>query len=163
MELDMRTSPTSVFEVEEVLAPRQKASRLWIGLLLAMMAVSSISIAACAAAAAPGAGAGEPAALPDEISVDEAYQKYQDGVFLLDVRTQEEWDDYHAPNTTLIPLDELESRLGELPQNEEIVVVCRSGNRSQIGRDILRNNGFKQTTSVSGGLNAWRAAGYPIE
>jgi rhodanese-related sulfurtransferase len=95
--------------------------------------------------------------------VDEAYQKYQDGVFLLDVRTQEEWDEYHAPDTTLIPLDQLEGRLDELPQDEEIVVVCRSGNRSQAGRDILRNNGFERSTSMSGGLNAWRAAGYPIE
>ena len=61
------------------------------------------------------------------------------------------------------PLNELESRLDELPQNEEIVVVCRSGNRSQVGRDTLRNNGFEQTTSMSDGLKAWRAAGYPTE
>jgi rhodanese-related sulfurtransferase len=95
--------------------------------------------------------------------VDEAYEKYQEGVFFLDVRTRQEWDEYHAPNTTLIPLDQLESRLDELPANEEIVVVCRSGNRSQSGRDILRNNGFAETTSMSGGLGAWRAAGYPTE
>jgi rhodanese-related sulfurtransferase len=144
-----------------VSAPRQKARWPWIGLLAALLAVSSLSIAACGASSATGGGA--TAGLPDEISVDEAYQAYQDGTFLLDVRTQEEWDDYHAPNTTLIPLDELEGRLDELPQNEEIVVVCRSGNRSQAGRDILRNNGFEQTTSMAGGLNAWRAAGYPIE
>jgi rhodanese-related sulfurtransferase len=157
----MRTNPTSVSKVEEVLAPRRKARWPWVGLLSVLLTVYSVSFAACGIA--PGAGPGAPAGMPDEISVDEAHQKYQDGVFLLDVRTQEEWDDYHAPNTTLIPLDELESRLDELPQNEEIVVVCRSGNRSQAGRDILRNNGFEQTTSMSGGLNAWRAAGYPVE
>jgi rhodanese-related sulfurtransferase len=156
----MRKSPRSVSDVK-ILAPRQKAFWPWIGLLLALLAISSLSITACGTA--PGAGAKAPAVQPDEISVDEAYQKYQEGVFLLDVRTQEEWDEYHAPNTTLIPLDELEGRLDELPQNEEIVVVCRSGNRSQVGRDILRNNGFEQTTSMSGGLKAWRAAGYPIE
>ncbi len=145
----------------KALAFRQNASWLWFGLLLALLAVSSLSISGCSTA--PVAGAEAPAALPVEISVDKAYQKYQAGVFLLDVRTQEEWDEYHAPNTTLIPLDDLESRLDELPQNEEIVVVCRSGNRSQVGRDILRNNGFEQTTSMSGGLKAWRAAGYPVE
>jgi len=101
--------------------------------------------------------------LPAEISVQEAYKLYQDGTFVLDVRTPEEWNDFHAPNTTLIPLDELESRVNELPKDREIVVICRSGNRSAVGRDILLNAGFSQVTSVDGGLTAWRAAGYPVE
>ena len=102
------------------------------------------------------------AGLPAEISVDQAYQKYNAGAFVLDVRTPEEWVEYHAPNTTLIPLDELPDRLAELPQDQEIVVVCRSGNRSQAGRDILLNAGFEEVSSMAGGLNAWRTAGYPI-
>ncbi len=102
-------------------------------------------------------------ALPAEISVSEAYDKYQSGAYLLDVRTQEEWDEFHAPNTTLIPLDQLSSRLNEIPHGKEIVVVCRSGNRSQQGRDILLNGGFEQVTSMQGGLNEWRASGYPVE
>lgn len=97
-----------------------------------------------------------------EISVEEAYQKYQAGTFVLDVRTPEEWDEYHAPNTTLIPLDELPNRLSELPKDQEIVVVCRSGNRSQQGRDILLDAGFN-ATSMAGGLKEWYAMGYPIE
>lgn len=151
----------------KVLALEHKPTRFWIGLfMLVLFFIVSFNLASCASA--PAAVAEPPAVevvseLPAEISVDEAYQKYQEGTFLLDVRTPEEWDEYHAPNTTLIPLDELEFRLDELPEGEEIVVVCRSGNRSQIGRDILLSNGFDQTTSVSGGLKAWRAAGYPIE
>ncbi len=101
--------------------------------------------------------------LPAEITVDEAYDKYQEGTFVLDVRTQGEWDEYHAPNTTLIPLDQLPTRVNELPQDQEIVVICRSGNRSQVGRDILLDAGFEQVTSSAGGLKAWSAAGYPIE
>jgi len=101
--------------------------------------------------------------LPGEISVNEAFTKYQQGAFMLDVRTQEEWNEYHAPNTTLIPLDQLASRVNELPRDKEIVVVCRSDNRSQEGRDILLNAGFTQVTSMKGGLNEWRASGYPIE
>jgi len=104
-----------------------------------------------------------PAGLPSEISVGDAYTRYQNGAFLLDVRTQEEWNDFHAPNTTLIPLDQLSARLNELPRDKEIVVVCRSGNRSQQGRDILLNAGFQQVTSMTGGLNEWRASGYPVE
>jgi rhodanese-related sulfurtransferase len=157
----MNKSRGTVYDVTP-LSAQQKGMWLWIGLLLALLAVFSLGgVTACRTASPAGAEA--QAVLPDEISVAEAYQKYQEGVFLLDVRTQEEWDEFHAPNTTLIPLDELEGRLDELPQNEEIVVVCRSGNRSQVGRDILRDNGFEQSTSMSGGLNAWRAAGYPVE
>jgi rhodanese-related sulfurtransferase len=107
-------------------------------------------------------GANSAVTLAREISVDEAYSMYQSGAFVLDVRTVEEWNEYHAPNTTLIPLDELASRLSEVPRDKEIVVVCRSGNRSREGRDILLNAGFERVTSMAGGLNEWRAKGYPI-
>ena len=100
--------------------------------------------------------------LAREVSVDKAYEMYQGGVYVLDVRTQAEWDEYHAPNTTLIPLDQLPARLGEVPKDREIVVVCRSGNRSQEGRDILLAAGYN-ATSMTGGLNEWYAMGYPIE
>ncbi len=106
-------------------------------------------------------GGSQAASLPPEISVQQAYQKYQQGVFLLDVRTQPEWDEFHAPNAVLIPLDELPSRLSELPKDQEIVVICRSGNRSAVATDILRQNGFN-AASAAGGMNAWRAAGYPV-
>ena len=99
--------------------------------------------------------------LPASVSVDEAYQMYQEGTFVLDVRTPEEWNEFHAPNTTLIPLDELASRVDELPKDQPIVVVCRSGNRSQAGRDILLQAGF-DATSMNGGLNEWRAKGYTV-
>jgi rhodanese-related sulfurtransferase len=101
-------------------------------------------------------------ALPSEISVDEAYEMYNEGAFLLDVRTQEEWDEYHAPGTTLIPLDELPDRLAEIPNDQTIVVVCRSGNRSQQGRDILLDAGYEQVTSMANGLKTWRAQGFPV-
>jgi rhodanese-related sulfurtransferase len=100
--------------------------------------------------------------VPLEITVDEAYQKYQAGTYLLDVRTQEEWNAVRVPNATLIPLDQLESRLSEIPQGKEIMVICRSGNRSQVGRDILLENGFSQVTSLQGGIQEWQAAGYPV-
>jgi rhodanese-related sulfurtransferase len=136
----------------------RKRNRGWfgLGLLMAVLAFLVLSVAACAEAE-------KTETLAREISVEEAQQMYQEDAFFLDVRTQEEWDEFHIPNTTLIPLNELESRLAELPDNEEIVVVCRSGNRSQSGRDILLNNGFEQATSMAGGVTEWRSKGYPIE
>lgn len=98
-----------------------------------------------------------------EITVEEAYQKYQQGVFFLDVREPDEWDNFHIPNTTLIPLGKLPDRLGELPRDQEIVVVCNSGNRSQTGRDTLLQAGFTNVTSMAGGVTGWSDLGYPIE
>ncbi|MBI3172972.1 MAG: rhodanese-like domain-containing protein [Chloroflexi bacterium] len=100
--------------------------------------------------------------LPAEISVQEAYQKYQQGVFLLDVRRPDEWDMYHVANTVQIPLDELSSRLSELPKDQPIMIICHSGNRSGQAQAILAQAGFN-ATSVAGGMIAWNQAGYPLE
>jgi rhodanese-related sulfurtransferase len=99
--------------------------------------------------------------LPSEISVAEAMTKRDSGAFMLDVRQPEEWNEAHIPDSTLIPLDQLPNRINELPKDQVIVVVCRSGNRSAQGRDILLEAGFTDVTSMAGGLNQWKTAGYP--
>lgn len=100
-------------------------------------------------------------ALPDEISVAQALDKREAGAYMLDVREPDEWNEFNMPGATLIPLGELASRVDEVPKDREVVVVCRSGNRSATGRDILKEAGFSQVTSMAGGMNEWRSAGYP--
>jgi len=126
----------------------------WLWIALALLGILTLMTACGSSSSGNGS-------LPSEISVEQAHEKYDAGVFFLDVRTPEEWDAVHIPNTTLIPLDELSSRTNELPKDQEIVVVCRSGNRSQQGRDILKSAGFEQVTSMSGGVTQWSANGYP--
>jgi rhodanese-related sulfurtransferase len=99
----------------------------------------------------------------NEITVAQAHEKYQQGAFFLDVRTQDEWDQGHIARSTLIPLNDLESRLSELPMDGDIVVVCRSGLRSRDGVNILQKAGFTRVTCMSGGILAWTAAGYSLE
>ena len=101
--------------------------------------------------------------LPSEIQVTQAYDMYQKGAFFLDVRTTDEWNQGHIARSVLIPLDELQARLNELPKDKDIVVVCRSGTRSKEGASILRQAGFTRVTCMTGGLQAWVAAGYPVE
>jgi rhodanese-related sulfurtransferase len=98
-----------------------------------------------------------------EISTGQAYQKYQQGAFFLDVRSQAEWDQAHIAHSAHIPLDELQIRLGELPQDRDIVVVCLTGQRSKEGMTILQAAGFGRASCMTGGLAAWKAAGYPLE
>lgn len=93
---------------------------------------------------------------PSKVNVKDAYQMRESGAFVLDVREQSEWDEAHIPDTTLIPLGELERRLDEVPKEQEIIVVCRTGNRSAKARDILLAAGFKKVASMTGGMNAWK-------
>jgi rhodanese-related sulfurtransferase len=106
--------------------------------------------------------AAEGGPFPEEISVAEARAKLHAGALILDVRQPEEYASGHIPGATLIPIGQLERRANELPRDREIVVVCRSGGRSAMGRDILKKAGFTNVTSMAQGMNAWKAAGYPI-
>ncbi|MBI5933950.1 MAG: rhodanese-like domain-containing protein [Chloroflexi bacterium] len=128
---------------------------------IGILAVVALVIYILVASAGGGIGGD---GLASNISVDEAYAIYQQGdAFFLDVRELSEWNEFHAPGATLISLGELASRLNEVSRDRPVVVVCRSGNRSQQGRDILLQAGFTDVTSMDGGLNEWRSKGYPIE
>jgi rhodanese-related sulfurtransferase len=106
-------------------------------------------------------GGTQSGSLPREITVAEAVAKRDAGAFILDVRQPEEWNEFHVPESTLIPLDQLAARTAELPKDKEIVIVCRSGNRSGQARDLLLDAGFTNVTSMAGGLTQWKSAGYP--
>jgi rhodanese-related sulfurtransferase len=97
-----------------------------------------------------------------EVSVDEALALHQSGVFVLDVSWPAEWDEYHLPGATLIPLDQLFTRYNELPRDRQILVVSRSAASSQQGRDLLVKAGFN-AVSMAGSLSEWYAKGYPID
>lgn len=96
-----------------------------------------------------------------EVSVAEAAAQRDAGAFILDVREPDEWAEFHVPGSTHIPLGQVAARLDELPRDQAIIVVCRSGNRSQQGRDTLRAAGFEQVSSMAGGLKEWVALGHP--
>ena len=71
--------------------------------------------------------------------------------FLLDVREPVELAVEQAPRTVNIPLGQLRARLGELPRNKEILVICRSGQRAYYAQRMLLQNGFK-ARNLSGGM-----------
>jgi rhodanese-related sulfurtransferase len=81
--------------------------------------------------------------------------------WLLDVREPDEWVAGHAPEARHIPLRELGSRSGEIPANETVYVICRSGNRSARATEALNGAGW-QAVNVAGGMHEWEAAGRPM-
>jgi rhodanese-related sulfurtransferase len=97
----------------------------------------------------------------EELSVEEAKQMIDSGdVTVLDVRTEEEYEQGHIADSMLIPLNELDSRLNELDQNQPYIVVCRTGSRSSQAADILRGSGFTDVFNLQSGISAWS---YPLE
>lgn len=137
--------------------------RLFVWLAGLMLAAGCASNGAPSARVDPSAGARAPAALAATVSVAEAAALRDDGAFMLDVREPDEWAAGHIPGATLIPLGQRTARMGELPRDQPLVVVCRSGRRSAEGRDILLRAGFPAVTSLDGGMIDWTAAGLPIE
>jgi len=95
------------------------------------------------------------------ITVDQVHSllERKDDVLLLDVRTPKEFSGGlgHLPDARLIPVEELETRYEELEphKNKEMVVYCRSGNRSGRAVNFLSQKGFK-VKNMSGGMLAWR-------
>ena len=87
-----------------------------------------------------------------------------DDVMVLDVRSPEEYvQDGHVKGSVLIPLPDLAMRLNEVPTTRPIACFCRSGNRSQVAADLLRQNGYTNVANVLGGIKSWRAANLPTE
>ena len=74
---------------------------------------------------------------------------------LVDVREPHEFDICRIPGSVLIPLGDVPKRLNELDSAEEIVVHCRSGQRSARAVELLRKSGFRRIHNLKGGILAW--------
>ncbi len=97
------------------------------------------------------------------VTVAEGKQIIDGGdIFILDVRTKEEYDSGHINGSILIPLEDLEKRYNEIPRDRKILVYCRTGHRSTQASEILVKNGFKQIYNMKGGITEWTKAGYEI-
>jgi rhodanese-related sulfurtransferase len=83
---------------------------------------------------------------------------------LLDVRNPDEWNDDlgHIEGARLLPLPELESRIGELAawKDKPVVTVCRVGARSRTAAEEMAAAGFQNVSNLAGGMAAWRQAGF---
>jgi len=84
-----------------------------------------------------------------------------DGAWLLDVREDDEWTAGYAPGARHIPLGQLGARTAEIPQNEVVYVICRSGGRSARAAQALSAAGW-DAINVAGGMQDWAAAGRPM-
>jgi rhodanese-related sulfurtransferase len=97
-----------------------------------------------------------PVAVPEVLSADLPV-----GVFLVDVREMDEWTAGHAPEAVHVPLGELGARAAELPRDQEVYLICRSGARSAYAAQVLAGQGWN-TVNVADGMTGWAVAGRPM-
>lgn len=92
-----------------------------------------------------------------EISVEELarWRASGKGFVLLDVRTPREVALASLPDATILPLQELPARIGELDPNAEVAVICHTGNRSAFVTELLSRSGFEHVYNVVGGIDAY--------
>ena len=81
---------------------------------------------------------------------------------LVDVRTPQEFAGGHIEGAVNIPLQSLEQRMGEIPQDEPVVIYCRSGNRSNTAARILAQAGYTDIYDL-GGVIAWQSQGLALK
>lgn len=100
-----------------------------------------------------------------EICPTTTMTKIKEGALIVDVRELNEVSElaYDVPNIMIIPLSEFESRFNEIPNNKEIIMVCRSGGRSLRATYFLMNNGYENVSNMQGGILEWASKGFPTK
>jgi len=84
-------------------------------------------------------------------------------LYILDVRTPDEYNQARMKNSVLIPDYELGKRLSEVPKNRPVLVICAVGARSKPASELLVSKGYKEVYHLNDGLVGWYRAGMPIE
>src|SRR5260370_32256348 len=101
------------------------------------------------------------------IGTDEAKKLIEQGVKVIDVRQLDEWQSGHIAEATLVPINGIYAfghALQELhlPEDEEVIFVCRSGQRSASACEIAMVSGLKKVYNLANGMNGWASRGYPM-
>ncbi len=103
------------------------------------------------------------AELPNITALELARRRDADrGLVVLDVREPFEWAEGHVPGAVHVPMREVAQRLGELPRDRTIALVCRGGPRSSLVGSLLLGRGFTRLVNVWGGMQAWTEARLPV-
>jgi molybdopterin/thiamine biosynthesis adenylyltransferase/rhodanese-related sulfurtransferase len=100
-----------------------------------------------------------------EVDPSEVHELLDDGVALLDVRENDEWDAGHLPGATHVARGYLESRIdGAVPDRDQrVIVYCASGTRSALAAKTLSDLGYGQVESMTGGITLWKDRGYEVD
>lgn len=100
----------------------------------------------------------------EQVNVNDVADLLTAGAMMIDVREVSEVEAiaYDVEGIINIPLSEFESRIGEIPTDRKLIIVCRSGNRSTRASHLLMENGYTDVANLAGGINAWQKNGLAV-
>ncbi|CAA9398129.1 MAG: Thioredoxin [uncultured Nocardioides sp.] len=99
---------------------------------------------------------------PEEVDLDTFAARHAEGGFVLDVREADEYAAGHVPGAVHVPMNEVPSRVAELPTDQQLLVICQVGGRSRQVVQFLQAQGL-DAANVSDGTGGWAARGWPLE
>jgi rhodanese-related sulfurtransferase len=144
-------------------------------MITARLVVFTATMLASAASIADQAGPApsQPASAPVASSVTlplispqallERQAKGDSSLFVLDVRTAEEFAAGHVPGAVNVPYDQVASQLAQIPKDKDVVLYCKSGRRAGLAADVLAANGYTKLEHLQGDMPAWSKEGRPVE
>jgi rhodanese-related sulfurtransferase len=97
----------------------------------------------------------------ESVTPEQAKEISDQGAYFIDVREPHEYKTGHAPSAVNVPLGSLDRRLGSIPKEREILVICQSGARSASASAFLAKAGYT-VFDVKGGTMNWRRSGQRI-
>ena len=108
--------------------------------------------------------AAEPALVPiSQEALLERQQKGDETLYVLDVRSPEEYASGHVPGAINIPYDQIAARIAEVPKDKDVVLYCKSGRRAGIAAEVLAGQGYNRLQHLEGDIVAWVEKGRPLE
>jgi rhodanese-related sulfurtransferase len=137
----------------------------WLLVVLGALA-GPVAMAGDSAPATLSSAKGPAAAAVQPMSQDALLQRLAqnpDHLYLLDVRSAQEFSEGHIAGAVNVPYDQLATRLAEVPKNKDVVLYCRSGRRAGIAADVLAANGYTRVSHLEGDMIAWTETGRPVE
>ncbi len=78
-----------------------------------------------------------------------------ENMFILDLRPQDEYVQHHIQGSTNVPFGELQNSLTQIPDNQEVVLVCFHGASSVSAAEYLDTQGYENLAVLDGGIEGW--------
>jgi len=98
-----------------------------------------------------------------ELSPRAAYERAQQGALIIDVREASEYGSVRIPGAELVPIGSLTRAREHMDPDQEMIFVCRVGERSALAVDLLRRAGFGRTYNLAGGIVGWLNEQLPVQ
>jgi rhodanese-related sulfurtransferase len=97
------------------------------------------------------------------ISPEDAKVRLAAGAIPVDIRSQSEYAESHIPGALMLPLDGLDQEAARAVGDHEVIFYCASDRRTQATMPAIKQAGFTRAACLQGGIDAWRAAGLPVQ